>query len=525
MLLSTKHSFCLDLASLVGCLLLSLAGCSRTPIREGESAELDDPYTCVTDADCRGIDACQIRVCSAGLCQTTGKITCNDGNPCTNDVCNPADGSCSYPWVTSDADGDGYFAPLPGKKPTDADACGNDCDDSAPAVHPQAVEACDGIDNDCNGVADDSFRYDGTGEPLSEAVWVSASAVHEALPGALAYDGEAFAMSTTERSDFWQGMFHSVTVDGEIKVDSWPISADAVAGMSGPMVWTGSVFGTAWEDRREKSYEIYFNHLDANGRKLHPDLRVTNSDGFSVQPSLVFDGTGWLLAYADDQNTDVFRIFTQRISSDATLSGSAASVTPPDVDARQPRLSRNADGIGLFYYSYLDTQFYYQRLDASLQTSGNPVAIGVDGPADASIRWNGDRYVLAWTPQTDAVADAVWAMTVDSSGRVISVPRRITSGASMARSPTIVALGNRFVLIWADDHFSSGSYELSMQTFTNDLVAVTGQQQVTKLGSDSIDPVGVIGGGALGILFRSRLYHDWQTFFIALQCWNVPTTG
>lgn len=49
--------------------------------------------------------------------------------------------------IVCDHDGDGY----------DDEACygGQDCDDTLPAVNPDATEVCDGADNDCSGVIDD----------------------------------------------------------------------------------------------------------------------------------------------------------------------------------------------------------------------------------------------------------------------------------------------------------------------------------------------------------------------------------
>ena len=45
------------------------------------------------------------------------------------------------PW---DNDGDNF------------DEASNDCDDSNPDIHPYALEVCDGIDNNCDGLIDDS---------------------------------------------------------------------------------------------------------------------------------------------------------------------------------------------------------------------------------------------------------------------------------------------------------------------------------------------------------------------------------
>jgi putative metal-binding protein len=46
-----------------------------------------------------------------------------------------------------DADNDGFQAP----------PCGNDCNDANPAVNPMAVEICNGIDDNCNGMVDEGL--------------------------------------------------------------------------------------------------------------------------------------------------------------------------------------------------------------------------------------------------------------------------------------------------------------------------------------------------------------------------------
>ena len=76
--------------------------------------------------------------------------------------CDDADATLSpeTEWY-ADADGDGYgataYTTLSCTQPSGYIADDSDCDDADAAVHPGATEVCDGgIDNDCNGLADDA---------------------------------------------------------------------------------------------------------------------------------------------------------------------------------------------------------------------------------------------------------------------------------------------------------------------------------------------------------------------------------
>ncbi len=135
----------------------------------GNCQHLPNTASCDDGDACTTSDACADGVCSGSA------ISCNDGNICTDDSCDSAlgcvftpnsvgcddgdvctmndacdQGSCNG--VPLDADGDGYVSAACG---------GDDCDDSAGQVNPDAFEGpygdavcSDGKDNDCDGASD-----------------------------------------------------------------------------------------------------------------------------------------------------------------------------------------------------------------------------------------------------------------------------------------------------------------------------------------------------------------------------------
>jgi hypothetical protein len=109
-------------------------------------------------------------------CETTGRFVTNDDD-CDDtellvregrvELCDGVDNDCdgevdespvAVPWYV-DGDGDGFgdagaafvvsCTPRPGRS-----ALATDCDDASPRIHPAAAEQCNGLDDDCNGVAD-----------------------------------------------------------------------------------------------------------------------------------------------------------------------------------------------------------------------------------------------------------------------------------------------------------------------------------------------------------------------------------
>ena len=78
-------------------------------------------------------------------------------------------GSASADETCLDADLDGFDTCDPGD-PGDLDGRLADCDDESPGVWPGAQEWCDGVDNDCDGLADEDYDQDGDGFPWCGAL-------------------------------------------------------------------------------------------------------------------------------------------------------------------------------------------------------------------------------------------------------------------------------------------------------------------------------------------------------------------
>lgn len=154
--------------------LLTLAGCTQTVHIPADGTDDCPKVTWFMDADGDGLggDATE-----GGCDAPDGFVTeggdCDDADPAAHpdalERCNGVDDDCdgsaddglpeAVGWL--DADGDGYgdwTAPTtdPGcALPEGFVADDQDCEDADPAIHPGALEVCNGYDDDCDWLVDD----------------------------------------------------------------------------------------------------------------------------------------------------------------------------------------------------------------------------------------------------------------------------------------------------------------------------------------------------------------------------------
>lgn len=478
---------------------------------------------CVTALDCPQprTDECGVAACAAGTCTLEVALTCDDGDPCTTDSC--VDGACRSDDGRIDADGDGAFASGNVTEPSAPLGCGRDCDDSSAQVFPGAAEQCDGLDNDCNGVTDDSAELVTSGLAPTR---VSPPEATRSSSAGLAFDGEAFGATMTSRVEGrTQGQFQRISARGQLVGAAQRIARVNAESYGGPLAWSGERFLTAYEDaRQDGNYEIYFDHLNRQGERLIEDLRVTTADDYSLRPSVLWTGAEALLVWDDrrfEGGGDASALFGQRISVDGAPLGGNVRVSPNGVRAENAAVALGSTRVGVAFIELGVgdlPRLSFMTTSRALAEPSSPITIPFDDPDGPVVTALEDSFVVTFHQDAGAfIGASIYGVLMSQNGAQLTNVVSLTAGAPHARGNATYSYGDRFVMVWSDDR--DGTYQLYSQIFDQKLAPISTRQRLTTTMSNSLAPVvAAASDGGVGVLYTEEAGGESQTLFTRLDC-------
>jgi hypothetical protein len=225
-----------------------------------------------------------------------------------------------------------------------------------------------------------------------------------------------------------------------------------------------------WQDLRNgNDYDVYAQHVDANGNRLWGDaaLAVCNAIDDQNNPKIDPDTLtgGIYIAWADERNPgNGHDIYCQRIDPDANFlwqtNGVAICATTGSQSAVDILSNTYIDGVIATWKDGRNgaTDIYAQRLNslgvAQWATNGVPVCNKplIQRNPNISYDENGGA-VIVWQDSTSTQLDNISAQRIDANGNVLWTPNGVVVSNNIARQrgPKSVSDGTGGVIaVWQD---------------------------------------------------------------------------
>jgi hypothetical protein len=290
------------------------------------------------------------------------------------------------------------------------------------------------------------------------------------------------------------------------------------------LVWTGSEYGVAWADERnppKSNKEIYFARLDSSGNKIGSDVKVSNDSDISEYPSLIWTGNGFGVAWTDLRQGNE-EIYFSRLDSSGNIIGSESRITNDDSISEFPHLIWTGNEYGIVWSDFRDgnTEIYFTRLDSIGSKIGSDIRITYDNDSSylPSLIRAGDEYGVAWRDRRDGIYEIYFAQ-LNSSGGKIGSDVRVTEDASVSDNPSLVWTGSEFGVTWEDNR--DGPYEIYF-TRIDSLGNKLGQDiRLTQNNSISEYPSLAWNGTEYGISWGDDRDGEWpEIYFTRLNAYG-----
>jgi hypothetical protein len=209
--------------------------------------------------------------------------------------------------------------------------------------------------------------------------------------------------------------------------------------------------------------------------------------------------------------------------------GDEVRLTDVDEDAESASFALSEERLGLAYVasngflsdgSEAPTSVRFRSLDLTLGDRTAPIEIGSNGQSP-TVSYASHRFVVAW--HTGNLAQnwgpALEGATLDELGAGL-VTRELTSGDTHAKHRSLVALGDRVLMLWSATPSELEPFQLFFETLSPTTLDVLVPRQLlvkSASGWDLTTPHAVLGAaGDIGVVYDE--IGTYQAYFLRLAC-------
>ncbi len=448
------------------------------PLDAPMDAPLDAPG-CMQPGDCpvQG-DLCHPTQCVMGQCLTGMPINCDDHNPCTLDSCDPATGQCLH---------------MGGM-----------------------VTTCQQLNSSCPGTVGPSVTWVPSGAApilVSEPSFTTSFALN------LGYSQPNDSFLAGYVGDQVNVLLRPLDGNANPSATSIKVNNQEGDGNDGAIVWAQDRYGMAWADRRFGNFEVFFNTFTPDGQKFGPDVRLTDTPGFSINESITWDGNQFYVAFQDDSSGS-FQVFGMTVAVDGTVLTGMTPLSLSGLTSESPTLALANGVVGAAFFVGDATQggINFSLLSTNLSVQTEIPLIMSGHPSNPSITTDGSNFAVMWN---DRDQFTLAGAELDTQGNLTTPVTQVQSLNTFTRDPVPLGLGGRNILFYSGNDGMSG-YQLSWATLDSQFNVTTPPSVLVQGLAPALPTSFAIGtGGDLFVYFSGSPNGDpsaGESYITRLTC-------
>lgn len=288
------------------------------------------------------------------------------------------------------------------------------------------------------------------------------------------------------------------------------------------VVFDGTNFILAWTEDRGTGYELYAARVTQGGTVLDPGgVRLTEGAEPLRAPGIAFDGTNLLIVWREGPSSPPFGVWGLIVSPSFSIVAGASRGFSISATGRYPWAAFDGTNYLVVWHDERNTEttgldIYAARVSQAgsvLDPNGILVCNAAGDQDHSSVAFNGSTYLAAWFDERGGDrwnGGSAWAARI-STGGTVTDPGGFKIGDYTSNQPPVVAtrFGDGFLVAWQYGH-GFGDYRLA------DAVAT----RVTVDGTVVDTPPVMLGGG---------YGHEWAPTVAAtgttvIATWNESLT-
>jgi len=246
-----------------------------------------------------------------------------------------------------------------------------------------------------------------------------------------------------------------------------------ISGAANSLWYPSAIFGNTnylvvWEDYRGGSddVDIYGCRVSPSGSVLDPAcIPISTAAGYSeLSPSVAFDGTNYLVVWADCRNGSDVDIYGCRVSQSGTVLDTAgfAVSTVPGGQGSPAVAFDGANYLVVWTYSRggSDSDIYGCRIDqlgTVLDPGGIAISTAANNQGVPSVAFDGTNYLVVWEDYRSGSDSDIYGCRVSPAGAILEPAGiAISTAANNQRRPSVSFDGTNYLVVWQDKRSGGG---------------------------------------------------------------------